>query len=85
VTNWQPIETAPKDGTVLRLKRVYNGAVIADGRGYFGSATIHYAIEDGGPATFHLIWAAEDGRHFFPMPTHWAPVAPQEEEPRVEK
>jgi hypothetical protein len=33
---WQSIETAPKDGTVVRLKRVFEGRLVDDGPGLFG-------------------------------------------------
>jgi hypothetical protein len=37
MSEWRSIDTAPKDGTVIRLKRVYKGRVIAEGVGLFGS------------------------------------------------
>lgn len=33
---WLPIETAPHDGTVVRLKRVYQDRIIAEGLGCYG-------------------------------------------------
>lgn len=69
---WRPIRTAPKDGERVRLKRVYRGALIAEGVGYFGSVTINYQVEDGGPKTLSDVWIHADGRHLFPTPTHWA-------------
>ncbi len=36
MTNWQPIETAPTDETVVRLKRIYQGRLVAEGLGLFG-------------------------------------------------
>jgi hypothetical protein len=36
MSEWQPIESAPKDGTVVRLKRIYEGRLVADGPGLFG-------------------------------------------------
>jgi hypothetical protein len=84
---WQPIASAPTDGTPVRLRRVFNGAVIAEGRGYFGDVTIYYA---GGPCVtfagqdyiepsehaYRGMWVNEDGRHLFPTPTHWMPIPP---------
>lgn len=34
--NWHDIETAPKDGTLVNLRRVYNGRVAFEGEGLFG-------------------------------------------------
>lgn len=80
MSDWQPIESAPKDGTRVRLRRVFQRHVIAEGEGCFGDVTIHYAADDGGPQTFQGVWVDGDGCHFFPTPTHWLPLArsPQE-------
>lgn len=75
---WQPITAAPTDGTRVRLRRVYQRRVIADGCGYFGSVVIGYQPEDGGPQRFDAVWVDEDGDHFFPTPTHWKPTPPSE-------
>jgi hypothetical protein len=88
---WLDIATAPKDGTLVRLKRVHKRSEIANGRGFFGNVTIHYHggpfVSTGGldyaePSTqqFTDVWVDEDGRHLFPEPTHWMPDAkpPQE-------
>lgn len=34
--DWQDIETAPTDGRLVRLKRVWEGQTISDGVGRFG-------------------------------------------------
>ena len=36
MSDWKSIETAPKDGTLVRLKRVYQGEVVTEGEGLFG-------------------------------------------------
>lgn len=35
MAGWQPIETAPKDGRLVRVKRVYDGSIIAEGDAVF--------------------------------------------------
>lgn len=77
---WQRISSAPKDGTRVRLKRMFQGALVAEGEGYFGTVTIHYA--DDKPQTFNNLWIDADGKHFFPTPTHWQPASsPVNKEP----
>lgn len=34
--DWKPINSAPKDGSVLRLKRIYKGSVVSEGDGVWG-------------------------------------------------
>ena len=36
MSDWLDIETAPKDGTIIGLRRIYKGSVIAEGPGLFG-------------------------------------------------
>ncbi len=81
--DWQPIDTAPKDGTICRVKRVQRGAIVRDGRAYFGDMTIDYGAHGivAGMAdpshTYDGVWIDEDGRHLFPQPTHWIPAEDQ--------
>ena len=81
--DWRPIDTAPKDGTICRVKRVQRGAIVRDGRAYFGDMTIDYGahgIVAGLADTSHTydgVWIDEDGRHLFPQPTHWLPAEDQ--------
>lgn len=87
-TKWQPIATAPRDGTVVRLKRVFERRKITEGRGYFGDLTIRYggfdylaAVGDRrhepvSEKTHIGVWIHEDRAHLFPTPTHWMPIEP---------
>ena len=82
MNEWLRISRAPKDGTVVRLRRVYKGRLIAEGDGYFGNVTIYYP---GGPfvsvnglehaddseETYRGVWVKSDGKHLFPTPTHF--------------
>lgn len=81
---WQPIGTAPTDGRLVRLRRVYEGRTIVDRRGYFGNLTVTYGgcayvsyggIEYAEPEDVEYtdVWIDEDRCHLFPTPTHWKP------------
>jgi len=82
--DWQPIETAPKDGTQIRVKRVYERSVV-----YVGPAvwrTVHFgALFD--PITGSQYassedatgWMRVDSEHRVPTPTHWLPSPPHKE------
>lgn len=59
MSDWQPIETAPKDGTRILL-RGRNGK-IADG---------HYGQPDGFANPKRFVWP-----YIHANPTHWAPLA----------
>lgn len=69
---WRPIAKAPKDGRLVRLKRVFEGRVVADGRGFFGTVVIRYS--EGDIQAFRETWVDEDKAHLFPEPTHWMPL-----------
>ena len=52
---WQPIETAPKDGTPVWVRRIWEGRTIAEGLAVFDllgdTATARKA-----KALFHITW-----------------------------
>lgn len=68
VSQWQPIETAPRDGTVVLA---YNARGARSGHRHF------FAFSD--PAPEGQCWAAEagwrePGRDWPSYPTHWMPL-----------
>lgn len=77
---WQPIETAPKDGSRQWVKRVHEGRVVKEGWAVWGvnsaDAPMRHA-DDYGPADIAYAdtprWLTEDRRYSFPTPTHWSP------------
>ena len=71
MSEWQPIETAPKDGSTILVC----GPRLLHAHG-FGMATVHWQMdhEDGIPW-----WKIEDGKFGpydlrGPSPTHWMPL-----------
>jgi hypothetical protein len=66
---WQPIETAPRDGTAfigIKGKMVF--------RTYCSQHYVKWPHEEGGP-TFQEVWSREDDSSIFPWkPTHWMPL-----------
>ena len=74
---WQPIETAPKDGTAI-LVLLFGSDIAHAARWYDEQATIEEKYQDGGPG-WYLTWdhyklSARYG------PTNWMPLPPPPEE-----
>lgn len=73
---WQPIETAPKDGTGILLS---NGKDVAEGHWYFeeGGTTEHRDLDgryiDQTDSDGYAGWLDWDGG-MQPAPTHWMPL-----------
>lgn len=60
VSEWQPIETMPRDGTTV---------LVAYGRSLRGQKIVTLGRWWGGKA-----WQRESGRAEYQMPTHWMPL-----------
>lgn len=73
MTEWQPIETAPRDGTVVSLKFIWNNQELQ-------APTLAKWSTDktrnGGPGAIADGWVGADGNPFVIQydPTHWMPL-----------
>ena len=71
---WHEIASAPKDGTVVHLKRVVADRVIQEGRGLFGTMDENAPLYRDDPAWGSTPrWLHEGRQHAFPVTTHWQP------------
>jgi hypothetical protein len=61
VSEWQPIETAPKDGTVIRIRKP--------------GASAREAWFDADEGNWLEYEGSRDARCNLPSPTEWAPAA----------
>lgn len=79
MANWQDIETAPKDGTVVWAKRVHEGNLIFEGPAVwrtvdFPALPPHPLDGDVyAPAETATGWMMPGQEKRVPTPTHWAP------------
>lgn len=83
---WQSIETAPKDGTLIHAKRVYQGRVVKEGAALWGVNSADAPMRQWTPGGLEgpvppdneyadtPRWLTQDRRYSFPMPTHWMPL-----------
>lgn len=78
--DWRTIETAPKDGTVVRYRRVLDGKVAYEGFACW--RTVHFDALPPHPISGEVFAPAEDATGWMwpdrdkrvPTPTHWAPT-----------
>jgi hypothetical protein len=82
---WQLIGTAPRDGTTIWLRRLYQGRLVWQGQGFHGfiasAALPRLGVGDDPfdrdaegeePDTGATSgWVTADGMHCPPTPTHW--------------
>lgn len=71
---WQSIESAPKDGTVIRYRRMWNDEVRFEGLAVW--RTVRFpAYDDEFPAFNATGWMYPDREKRVPEPTHWMPIS----------
>lgn len=71
---WQPIETAPKDGTRVLIGFYRNNVFVGPGDGPQSWCIIGSYREDDPPPLTASAWQTETGQGFQWTPTHWMPL-----------
>jgi hypothetical protein len=83
--DWRSIETAPKDGSLVWVKRVHDGRIVKEGWAVFAplldiapmrqwtAGGLYDPIPPDHEAADELRWCNADRLHRFPEPTHWCP------------
>lgn len=79
MTKWKGIDTAPTDGTVVNVKRVYDGRIVYEGPAVWRSVRFS-ALDDPlkgkeyAEAYTGTGWMYPDKDYRVPEPTHWRPT-----------
>ena len=82
MADWQSIDTAPKNGTPITVKRVYQGRVVYEGPAVWRAVTFpalppdplgRPELVETGPYTA-TGWMRVDREKRVPTPTHWKPT-----------
>jgi hypothetical protein len=89
-TDWQPIESAPRDGRMIKLLIPYDSLIFDEvactDEGYWDAAAVDpYVYRPRGDGEVDLIYDPEHGEHgcfrfegddgpFDIQPTHWRPL-----------
>lgn len=77
MNTWQPIDTAPKDGTDILLCKAIDAdgkPIDADAFGLFVQRASWWSDEDGGAWVVYCSMVQEPILFF--RPTHWMPIPP---------
>lgn len=70
MTEWQPIETAPKDGTAI----IYRGKYTTAGACRWWTEQDLADAECGSPEDYCAAWYDADDEDSEVVPTHWMPL-----------
>ncbi|MDR6511431.1 hypothetical protein J2792_002303 [Novosphingobium capsulatum] len=83
--NWQDIATAPRDGSKVWVRRIYDGRIVKEGWAVWGINSDDAPMRqwaDGGLSGIIMPdhayadtarWLVPDRRYSFPTPTEWLP------------